>query len=63
MADRYLASVEDRSAWIRDLEKKIPLGRLGVASDVAGAVLFFASGESSFITGVCLPIDGGVLVK
>jgi NAD(P)-dependent dehydrogenase (short-subunit alcohol dehydrogenase family) len=63
MADRYLASVEDRDAWIRDLEHMIPLGRLGVASDVAAAVLFLASDEASFITGVCLPIDGGVLVK
>lgn len=37
----------------------IPLGRYGLPADVAYAGLFLASDESSFITGVNLPIDGG----
>jgi NAD(P)-dependent dehydrogenase (short-subunit alcohol dehydrogenase family) len=36
-----------------------PLGRLGEPEDVANAVLFLASDESSWITGVALPVDGG----
>jgi NAD(P)-dependent dehydrogenase (short-subunit alcohol dehydrogenase family) len=38
----------------------IPLGRIGRAEEVASAALFLASGESSFITGVELPVDGGM---
>lgn len=37
----------------------IPLGRLATADDVADAVLFLASGLSSFTTGAALPVDGG----
>jgi len=43
--------------------KGIPLRRLGVPEDVAGAVAFFASEEASFITGNVLVIDGGMTVK
>ena len=37
----------------------IPLGRLGRASDVAHAAVFFADPASEFVTGVCLEVDGG----
>jgi 3-oxoacyl-[acyl-carrier protein] reductase len=36
-----------------------PLGRLGLPEDVAGAVLFFASDASRFVTGTYLPVCGG----
>jgi NAD(P)-dependent dehydrogenase (short-subunit alcohol dehydrogenase family) len=32
---------------------------MGTAWDVANAAVFLASDEASFITGVCLPVDGG----
>jgi NAD(P)-dependent dehydrogenase (short-subunit alcohol dehydrogenase family) len=38
-----------------------PLGRVGTPDDVASAVLFLASTEASWITGVALPVDGGLL--
>jgi NAD(P)-dependent dehydrogenase (short-subunit alcohol dehydrogenase family) len=38
---------------------KHPLGRFGKPGEVAAAVLFLASDEASFLTGVALPIDGG----
>ncbi len=37
----------------------IPLGRMSTAADVAGAALYLASDEASFITGAALEIDGG----
>ncbi len=39
---------------------EVPLGRLASPADVAAAVLYLASRESSFINGVALPVDGGV---
>jgi 3-oxoacyl-[acyl-carrier protein] reductase len=42
-----------------EYEKQIPIGRLGQPSDVANAILFFASEESGYITGQTLPITGG----
>src|SRR3990167_747468 len=39
---------------------KIPLGRLGTSEDVAKAVLFLSSSDSSFLTGAELYVDGGM---
>jgi NAD(P)-dependent dehydrogenase (short-subunit alcohol dehydrogenase family) len=35
------------------------MGRMGGPDEVAAGVVFLASDESSFVTGVALPIDGG----
>lgn len=37
----------------------VPMNRWGLASELANAALFFASDESSYITGTALPVDGG----
>ncbi len=44
------------------LGKKIPLGRTAVPEDIANAVVFLASEKASYITGVCLRIDGGLIL-
>ncbi len=41
-------------------EEKHPLGRIATPEEVARAILFLASEEASFITGVALPVDGGI---
>jgi 3-oxoacyl-[acyl-carrier protein] reductase len=46
---------EERKARFR---ATIPLGRFSTALDVANAVLYLASDEASFISGVCLEVDG-----
>ena len=38
---------------------QMPLGRFGRAADVAAAVCWLSSAEASWLTGVCLPVDGG----
>jgi NAD(P)-dependent dehydrogenase (short-subunit alcohol dehydrogenase family) len=44
------------------LTRAIPLGRVGLPQDIAGAVLFLASDLSDFLTGVALDVNGGELM-
>lgn len=41
-------------------ESKVPLGRLGVATDIADVVLFLASDAAAYVTGQNIVVDGGV---
>jgi 3-oxoacyl-[acyl-carrier protein] reductase len=43
-----------------ELKARIPLGRLGVARDVASAIVFLASDEADYITGHVLDVNGGM---
>ncbi len=58
-----------RNVWLNTKAKRKitsaehPLGRLGKPIDVAKAVLYFASDDSSWTTGAILPVDGGVSIK
>jgi len=48
---------------IRDMSMKLtPVGRFGTPQDIANAVAFLVSDEASFITGVTLQVDGGMLM-
>jgi 3-oxoacyl-[acyl-carrier protein] reductase len=42
---------------------RVPLGRLGTPEDVAHAVAFLASEEAAYITGVTLPVNGGLYIS
>ena len=58
-----------QNLWLNTKEKRKitaaehPLGRIGTGEDVAKAVLYFASDDSSWTTGAILPVDGGVSIK
>ncbi|HEY4141050.1 MAG TPA: SDR family NAD(P)-dependent oxidoreductase [Pseudolabrys sp.] len=39
---------------------QIPLGRVGTPQDVANAALFLASDDASYVTGICLDVNGGI---
>lgn len=45
---------------LHQFEAKHPLGRIAQPDEVAAAVLFLASSDAGFITGVALPVDGGI---
>jgi NAD(P)-dependent dehydrogenase (short-subunit alcohol dehydrogenase family) len=51
---------ENTDAAIAAVVELTPLGRLGEVTDMADAVVFLASDASRFITGVGLPVDGGM---
>ena len=62
LVDRSLlssADPRDPEAALRAATRHYPMGRLGEAADVANAVVFLASDESSWITGAVIPVDGG----
>lgn len=49
----------EKPAFIERLSQKVPLGRVGQASEVAGAVAFLLGQSSTYITGQNLAVDGG----
>jgi NAD(P)-dependent dehydrogenase (short-subunit alcohol dehydrogenase family) len=49
--------------WHRDALQGTPWPRLGTCQDVAQCVLFLASPEAEWITGIALPLDGGANAK
>jgi NAD(P)-dependent dehydrogenase (short-subunit alcohol dehydrogenase family) len=49
----------DDPAFLADVLERIPAGRVGTTSDVAGAVLYLASPAASLVTGSVLVVDGG----
>jgi 3-oxoacyl-[acyl-carrier protein] reductase len=55
----FVLGTADPKTRLREIEATIPLGRVAEPGDIAAAVVFLASRDAEFLTGVCLPVDGG----
>lgn len=61
MWDAMLGEGAQRQQIVEEIEFGIPLGHFGEPMDVAYGVLYLASDESKYVTGIELTIDGGIL--
>ena len=62
---QFLAPIRpflDDAAVRSGIERRTPLGRVGTPAEVASVIAFLCSGESSYITGINVPVDGGSLL-
>lgn len=59
--DAMLGQGEQRAKIIQEVEYGIPMGHFGEPMDVAYGILYLASDESKYVTGIELTIDGGIL--
>jgi 3-oxoacyl-[acyl-carrier protein] reductase len=48
---------------VKDFERRIPVGRVGTADEVAGATLYLASDIAGYVTGMTLDINGGAYMR
>lgn len=62
MNERILAEADDPEEVERTWGSLHALGRYGQPDEVAGVIAFLASDDASFITGHCLPVDGGASI-
>jgi 2-hydroxycyclohexanecarboxyl-CoA dehydrogenase len=63
LAQQMISAIPEKEKALKMMEtvrQVTPMGRLGKPEDVAGAVLFFASDDSRFVTGQVLSVSGGL---
>lgn len=58
---KVLSTHPDPAAGRKAMEARQPMGRMGTPEEIAHAALYLASPASSFVTGTCLIIDGGIM--
>jgi 2-deoxy-D-gluconate 3-dehydrogenase len=63
MATDNTAALQADKARNKSILERIPAGRWGNPSDMAGAAVFLASAASDYVNGITLPVDGGWLAR
>ena len=58
--DAQFSTKEASDALREQFKASVPLGRMGLAKEIASAALFLASNESCYITSIDLPVDAGL---
>jgi NAD(P)-dependent dehydrogenase (short-subunit alcohol dehydrogenase family) len=58
--NNLVASGADVQARLQQTAALHPLGRIGEAAEVAETIVYLLSDAASFVTGVALPVDGGL---
>lgn len=58
---RFAAALLENERMLNMILPLIPMGRVAQPEEIAPAILFFASDAASYVTGTCLPVDGGFL--
>lgn len=62
-SEGFLAYLDSVEGLRQKMEDGVPVRRLGLPEDIANAALFLASDEASYVTGVVIPVDGGIACR
>jgi NAD(P)-dependent dehydrogenase (short-subunit alcohol dehydrogenase family) len=61
MSDQMVAAGQGEA--LKEMEKKIPMGRVGRPEEIADAVLWLCSDAASYVTGQSISVDGGFIMR
>lgn len=63
IATRMTDGLKENPDRLKKFERAIPMLRMGVPKEIGNAAVFLASQKASYITGISLPIDGGLMLR
>lgn len=58
--DGWQQRFDENPGWLEGFQEGIPQGRTGLPSEIGDVVAWLCSDMSSYVTGTCIPIDGGI---
>ncbi len=59
---KFASALTKNDAMLKQIMPMIPMNRIAQPEEIAGAFLFLASSAASYITGINVPVDGGILI-